>query len=101
MKNNIPSLEQISEFYEYLQGKSIPNGFSLSGQPKLTAKKAYQIIYVLQEGMRIIPDTYEQCWSCKNLFDTHCGGLYWESKSRHYCEGCLYLVPENYDRGKR
>lgn len=97
------SLEQVKEFYEYLKGESVPDGFTLStaGKPKLSAKKAYQIIYILQEGMRIIPDTYEQCWNCKELFDTNESGLCWESKGRHYCDGCEYLVPENYDRGKK
>lgn len=70
-------------------------------EPKLSAKKAYQIIYILQDGMRIIPDTYEQCWSCKELFDTYCSGLYWETKGRHYCDACSYQVPYNYDRGKK
>jgi len=98
-----PTLEQVKSLYEYLKGESIPDGFHLSksGRPKLTAKKAYQVIYVLQEHLRIIPDTFEQCWNCKEIFDTNESGLYWESKSRHYCDECTYLVPYNYDRGKK
>ncbi len=94
-------LEQAIELYEYLKGESSPGQFRLSkaGRPKLTPRKAFQIIYILQEHFRIIPDTYEQCWSCKELFD--CSGLYWESKATHYCNSCSYQVPENYDRGKR
>lgn len=97
------TLEQTVSLYEYLKGEYVPNGFRLrkNGRPKLTAKKAFQIIYILQEHLRIIPDHYEQCWSCKGLFDTHSSGLYWESKQRHYCNACDYLVPLNYDRGKK
>lgn len=98
-----PTLDQVKDFYEYLKGESVPDRFILSkhGRPKLTAKKAYQIIYILQEHLRIIPNTYEQCWNCKEIFDTNESGLYWESKGRHYCNGCESLVPYNYDRGKR
>lgn len=83
--------EVMQEFYEFLQDKPF----------NLTAKKAFMIIYYLQEDLPIFPNHIEKCWRCGRLFDTWSEGLYWESKCRHYCGDCWGEVPENYDRGKR
>jgi hypothetical protein len=97
------TLEETTELYEYLQGESMPDTvlIPLKRTPNLTPKKAFQVIWFLQEHLRLIPDTYEQCWNCKGLFDTNCSGIYWETKERHYCDGCEYLVPYNYDKGRK
>ena len=106
IKNNdqrlIDDVEWLQEFYEFLQGQ-VPEGiyFGRGHAPKLSAKKAFSIIYYLQEKMPVFPDHIEKCWNCGRLFDDHQEGLYWESKGRHYCGNCTHLVPENYDRGKR
>lgn len=89
-EKNATDLELVKELYDYLQEHL-----------KLTPKKAFTIIYYLQEHLPIIPEHIEQCWSCKELFDTWSSGLYWETKGRHYCSGYDYLVPINYDRGKK
>ena len=95
-------IELIDEFYSFLQG-ICPDSITLKrgDQPKLTSKKAFTIIWYLQEHFPLLPDNIEQCWNCDSLFDTDRGGLYWESKGRHYCDGCEHLVPENYDNCKR
>lgn len=92
----------LDEFYRFLQG-DIPEGMSLSRhcQPKLTQKKAYAIIWYLQEHMRILPDHIERCDNCGELYDNHSEGLYWESKGKFFCGGCTHLVPVNYDKGKK
>ena len=94
LKNNedkkLSDVEWMQEFYEFLQKPF-----------KLSPKKAFSIIYYLQETFPVFPDHIEQCWSCGSLFDTHSEGLYWESKGRFYCGACDHFVPENYDRGKR
>lgn len=97
------TLEETEEFYKYLQGERMPETvlISLKRSPNLTPKKAFQVIWFLQEHVRLIPDTYEQCYNCKGLFDTNESGLYWESKGRHYCDLCEYLVPDNYDNNNR
>lgn len=95
-------LEWIDEFYEFLQGE-VPDEITLSShnKPKLTQKKAFAIIWYLQEHFPLLPDQIEMCGNCGNLFDSDSGGIYWESRGKSYCDSCEYLVPENYDRGKR
>jgi hypothetical protein len=92
----------LQEFYDFLQGE-VPESinFRKGYIPKLSPKKAFAIIYYLQEHLPVFPDHIEKCWNCGSLFDEYEGGLYWESKCRHYCGSCAYLVPENYDKGNR
>ena len=94
-------LEWIEEFYEFLQGE-IPENISLlrGYRPKMTAKKAFTIIWYLQEHLSILPDTIEKCDVCNGLYDSGEEGIYWETKRKHYCGGCDHLVPNNYDKGK-
>ena len=95
-------LEWIEEFYEFLQDECSENIRLRKGhQPKMSAKKAFAIIWYLQEHFPVFPDTIEKCWNCDNLFDTDSEGIYWQSKYRHYCSNCKYLVPYTYDRGLR
>ena len=106
IKNNdnreISDLAWIEEFFNFLKGEEIEKiSFCRGHKPKLNDKKAFAIIYYVQEHFPVFPDHIELCWNCGGLFDISCSGLYWESKSRHYCDVCEHLVPENYDRGKR
>lgn len=83
----ISDLELIDKIYNHLKN-------DLGLKPK----KAFSVIYFLQEHVSILPDTIEKCWYCKELFDSSEEGIYWESKGRHYCGCCSDQVPENYDR---
>jgi hypothetical protein len=85
--------DDIQEFYDYLQGKSIPHGFENLITQKLTPDEAWEIIYVLQEGMRIIPDHFEKCDICGDLYDTDNSGRYSELEEKNFCDGC-------YDEGE-
>lgn len=76
----------LEEFYEFLQKKKVPGGFHLSHLPKLTAKQAFTVIYVMQEYLHILPDNFEQCQDCLRLYD---------SDSEGYCLG------DQYDLGKK
>lgn len=106
LKNNAEreweDLEWVEEFYQFLQGE-IPEKihFPRGHKPHLSQKKAFSIIYYLQEHFPILPDHIERCDNCGSLFDDFNEGLYWETKGKHFCGGCEYLVPQNYDRGKR
>jgi hypothetical protein len=101
-KRTDSDLEWVDEFYRFLQGE-IPDGISLSRgyKPKLSPKKAFAIIWYLQEQFPVIPDNINRCDNCGDLFDGNSEGLYWETKGKHYCGGCNHLVPANYDRGKK
>ena len=105
LKNNdnraVTDIEWLEEFYHILQGV-IPESISLGHghKPKMSAKKALTIIWYLQEHLPVFPDSIEACWNCGCLFNSNEEGLYWETKGRHYCDGCWHLVPGNYDKGK-
>ena len=64
--------EQMQEFFDFLQGKTEDE---VRGSPKLTKKKAFSVIYYLQEKLHVLPDNFEMCFECKSLFDTHQGGI--------------------------
>ena len=100
-KKEVDDIEWIEEFYEFLQGK-VPESirFRRGHKPQLSQKKAFAIIYYLQEHFPIFPDHIEQCDICGSLFDDYSEGIYWETKGKHFCGGCDHLVPQNYDRGK-
>lgn len=106
IKNNAKKeqddVEWIQGFYNFLKGE-VPETMTLrrGHQPKMSEKKAFSIIYYLQEHLPVFPDRIERCDTCGFLFDSYSEGLYWESKGKHYCGSCEYLVPENYDNCKR
>jgi len=96
-------LEWLGEFYNFLQGEDVPKEIFLkkSHIPKMSKKKAMSIIWYLQEHLRILPDYIEQCSVCGSLYNSWSEGIYWETKGKFFCGACDYLVPENYDKGKR
>jgi len=94
-------LEWIDEFYCYLQGEKIENVGNDKPFIKLSQKKAFHIIWFLQEHLRILPDNIERCSICGELYDSNSSGLYWETKGKFYCNSCSDQVPYNYDRRKK
>lgn len=106
LKNNADrkwdDLEWIEEFFNFLQG-DIPKSIHLlrGHRPKMSGKKAMAIIWYLQEHFPIFPDHIERCDNCGDLFDSDYEGLFWETKGKDLCDACVYLVPKNYDKGKR
>jgi len=92
----------VEEFYEFLQKKSIPEGFVMGRNlPRLTPKQAFKVIYILQEFLHILPDCFEQCQECLCLFDSDREGFYLSDEYEldgkplpkkyqgHYCESCV------------
>jgi len=77
--------DQISELYEFLQGKC-PEGIYIRHPPRLSRRKAFSVIWFLQEHLRILPDNFEQCCSCKDLYDANREGGYY--RDRLYCDPC-------------
>jgi len=70
------TLEQAQLLMDMLTGEPIEErtGIRLAHQPQLTPQAAFSVIYYLQEHLRLIPDSYEQCIQCGKLHDTSCGG---------------------------
>lgn len=82
------TIEQTQELYEFLKGKT-PEGFTFkTGQPTLSEDTAFTIIYVLQEKFHMIPDTYEKCVRCKEIFDMEWGGNHYEDPGINLCDSC-------------
>lgn len=93
-QNNNPredksDLAWIEEFHAFLMG-DIPNGIRLGrgNKPKMSAKKAFTVIWYLQEHLAVFPSTIEMCDNCHNLFDSNESGGYDEKKDKHFCDGC-------------
>ena len=80
------TIDQVNEFYQYLQGE-IPEGFVGVKSPKLSPRRAFNVIYVLQEHLHLLPDHYELCCQCHQLYDSWREGRI--IRGRFYC-GCCY-----------
>lgn len=96
-------IEKVREFYRFLTGEEMPEKISMGRghAPKMSEKKAFSIIWYLQEYLSVFPDTIERCNSCGELYDSNREGIYWETKGKHFCGGCCDQVPYNYDRGRK
>jgi len=79
------TIDQVKQFFEYLQGE-IPEGFVGVKSPKLSPKMAFNIIYILQEELKLLPDHYELCCQCHQLYDGWREGKI--IRGRFYCECC-------------
>ena len=82
-------MEQIEELYQFLQG-ICPEGIYIKHPPRLSKRKAFNVIWFLQEHLRILPDNYEQCCSCGDLYDVNGEGGY--HRDRLYCDPCYDRV---------
>ena len=88
-KRNFTDLEWIDEFYKFLQGEN-PKEID-DGKPNtlnLTHKKAFFIVWYLQEHLSILPDMIEQCDVCKNLYDAGSEGHHSEKRGKFFCGNC-------------
>lgn len=83
-------LEWLNEFYDFLKG-TIPEGMQIGRghNPNLSPNKAYTVIWYLQEHFPLLPDTIEQCSSCKELYDSNSSGYHSELTEKFYCDNCF------------
>ena len=72
----ISNLDKMTELFEYLTDKSIPNGVCVKSRPKLSANKAWSLIWFLQEVTRCLPDYIERCDVCGGLYDSEQEGYF-------------------------
>ena len=82
-------LDNIKKFHEFLQGK-IPKGVTMRPRlKKMNAKQAFAVVWFLQEVCHLLPDEYEMCDNCQEIFDSYQGGEYEEKTGKHTCEECI------------
>jgi len=81
-------LEKTKELYAYLTGAGLPEGVTCP-TPKLDSNVAFSVIWFLQEVTGVLPDHFEKCCECDDIFDTHCAGDYDEKTGEHRCDSCL------------
>lgn len=86
-------IEWVNEFYEFLKGE-LPEWVNTS--PKLNHRKAFSVIYYLQEKFPIINEYIEKCDVCNELYNSYEEGLYIEKPYKgnyHFCNSCMEDVP--------
>ncbi len=98
---NAEIFPKVKELYEFMRTGKSPGETSGLQPMNLTAKQAFDIIWLLQEQLHILPDSFERCDGCDDLFDSDCEGYrlddqfeldgktlpekYWGN----YCENCV------------
>jgi len=85
-------LDVVEELFKFLQG-TLPDGYKVPAReiPRLTAAKAWTVVWYLGNLYHAIPDTIERCVSCGDLFDTRSGGTcidYGPKPHGHFCDTC-------------
>ncbi len=64
------TLEQVEELYDMLKGEKLPEEYYMLKLPKLSADVAFSVIWFIQERLQIIPDKYEKCEACDEIYDS-------------------------------
>lgn len=86
----IMTIEKTEQLFDFLTGGAPPDQITLKPRPpKISARQAFALIYVLQEAFRIIPDCFEQCSYCAWIFDSEREG-HIAAGGRFYCDNCSH-----------
>lgn len=98
--NYIDVKDKFVELYDFLTGTKWPDGLT-SKMPKLSSKRAFGVIYFLQEVTCCLPDYIEQCRGCLELYNSESEGQHlsddYEVKGKtlakkywgNWCEDCI------------
>lgn len=68
-------LTDIEKFFDWLQGGECTENVNFAATPNLTADEAFSVIYYLQEVLKILPDKYERCKGCGEIYDSDMEGV--------------------------
>lgn len=85
------TLDDIVDLQSFLMGHPAKrHGLQMSAtcQPKLTQLKANTVIWYLQEVLRVIPDKYEMCDECGEVYDKDGSGHLGTKQKGTYCDDC-------------
>jgi len=83
--------EKLNEFLQYITTGKLPVGVHCKS-PKISSEMAKSVIWFLQEVIKIIPDEYEVCAGCGDIYNS-AWGKYFETNGKFYCESCLDYAP--------
>ncbi len=95
-------IDNVEEFHSFMTGIN-PKGLYVDPPLNLSRENAMTIIWYLQEHLRIIPDNYEMCSECGQIFDSNFDGYYlsadaisdsiqdarWPTYENYCCYECL------------
>jgi hypothetical protein len=56
---------------------------------RMDAEQAFTVIWFLQNVCRLLPEHYEMCHNCKDIYDSLNEGHYNEKTGRCFCGSCL------------
>jgi len=82
----------VEGFYDFLQGNSVPGTFWIGSKPNLTPEQAFSVIYILQQHLHVLPESFEKCDGCDRLFNSDCEGAILDGEPE--CDG--KTLPEKY-----
>lgn len=74
-KEKLTDVERVEQFFHYLTGTGLPDGVQCQS-PKLKPKKAFSVIWFLQEIAHALPSNVEMCSECGSFYDSHSEGYY-------------------------
>jgi len=69
------TLEQVQQFMSLLTGDWLPDHWTFDNVPKITRREAFVVIYFLQEYLPVLPNHYEQCSVCEEMYDSEYDGF--------------------------
>jgi hypothetical protein len=81
-KESIP-IEKVEELYLFLQG-NLPECIHMKRPPRLSKVMAFRIIWFLQEQTHVLPDKFERCRTCGNIFNSESEG----DRELSHCDWC-------------
>lgn len=84
-------LEVVQELHAFLQGR-LPASVSMTKPPKLSAKKAFEVIWFLQEVSGLVSSNFELCGYCGYIYDSDSEGHSSEENGQ-FCGSCEHHCP--------
>lgn len=87
----ILSVEKVEELFNFLAYGTLPEGVSLCHKPvKMGPKRAFSIIWFLQEVTGALESKFERCERCDSIYDREREGMSLEKGRPNFiCGNCI------------
>lgn len=89
--NHCYGMAAAEAMWDFLVEGNPPLSFVLPEWKPLEPRQAMTIIYVIQEFLAALPDTWDMCSNCKLFFNTEREYYIVDEKLGILCENCAYL----------